>query len=289
MPRTRSQKIRVEDAPFGTRGGTVVTHNFPADGNYKFQMLLHGEPTGFLFGRTVREAQMEVAIDGDRVALLKVDRWMSESDPEGLTVSTPPIYVRAGARRVAATFIQEFEGSEDDLIKPIDHTLADTQIGVGYGVTTLPHLRNLGIVGPFEATGVSDHPARRAIFSCRPTTTAEAVPCARKIVERLATQAYRAPASAAEVDELMRFYTEGARLAASRAACGRRCRRCCRACISSSASKKRRRPPSPAQIYRISDVDLASRLSFLMWGTIPDSELIDVARRGGLSRPEDVR
>ena len=112
---------------------------------------------------------MEVAIDGERVALLKVDRWISEADPEGLTVSTPPIDVRAGARRVAATFIQEFEGSEDDLIKPIDHTLADTQIGVGYGVTTLPHLRNLAVVGPFEVTGVSDNPTRRAIFICRPT------------------------------------------------------------------------------------------------------------------------
>ena len=83
-------------------------------------------------------------------------------------VSTPPIQVRAGARRVAATFIREFEGSEDDLIKPIDHTLADTQIGVGYGVTTLPHLRNLVVIGPFEVTGVSDNPARRAIFVVPP-------------------------------------------------------------------------------------------------------------------------
>ena len=95
-----SQKDRVEGAPFGTRGGTVVTHNFPADGKYKFQLLLHGEPTGLLFGRTVRDIQMEVAIDGERVALLKVDRWMSESDPEGLTVSTGPIQ-RAGRRRIS--------------------------------------------------------------------------------------------------------------------------------------------------------------------------------------------
>ena len=286
VPRTKSQKGRVEDAPFGTRGGTVVTHNFPADGNYKFQLLLHGEPTGFLFGRTVREAQMEVAIDGDRVALLKIDRWMSESDPEGLTVSTPPIYVRAGARRVAATFIQEFEGSEDDLIKPIDHTLADTQIGVGYGVTTLPHLRNLGIVGPFEATGVSDHPARRAIFSCRPTAPAEAVPCARKIVERLAAQAYRGPVSAADVDELMRFYHEGAKAGGFEGGV----RTALQAMLSSLhfVFRVEETPATakPGTIYRISDVDLASRLSFLLWGTIPDSELIDVARRGGLSRPE---
>ena len=83
VPRTQSQKDRVEGAPFGTRGGTVVTHIFPADGKYKFQLLLHGEPAGLLFGRTVRDIQMEVAIDGERAALLKVDRWISESDPEG--------------------------------------------------------------------------------------------------------------------------------------------------------------------------------------------------------------
>ena len=200
VPRTASQKQRVEGAPFGTRGGTVVAHNFPADGTYDFQLLLHGEPTGFLFGRTQRDVQMEVAIDGERVALLKVDRWMSESDPQGLTVSTGPIQVRAGARRVAATFIQEFEGSEDDLIRPIDHTLADTQIGVGYGVTTLPHLRNLAIVGPHAVTGVSDTATRRGIFICRPTAPAEAAPCARRILDRLATQAYRRPATTADVE-----------------------------------------------------------------------------------------
>jgi hypothetical protein len=286
VPRTKSQKTRVEGAPFGTRGGTVVTHNFPADGNYKFQMLLHGEPTGFLFGRTVREVQMEVAIDGDRVALLKVDRWISESDPEGLTVSTPPIYVRAGAHSVAATFIQEFEGAEDDLIKPIDHTLADTQIGVGYGVTTLPHLRNLGIVGPFEVTGVSDHPARRAIFSCRPTAPQEDVACARKIIERLTAQAYRGSVSAADVDELMRFYYEGAKSGGFENGV----RTALQAMLSSLHFVFRvEETPSnakPGSAYRISDVDLASRLSFFLWGTIPDSELIEVARRGGLSRPE---
>ena len=99
VPRTQSQKGRVEGAPFGTRGGTVVTHIFPADGKYKFQLLLHGEPAGLLFGRTVRDIQMEVAVDGERAALLKVDRWISESDPEGLTVTTPPIQVRAGAQK----------------------------------------------------------------------------------------------------------------------------------------------------------------------------------------------
>ena len=286
VARTMSQKERVEGAPFGTRGGTVVVHNFPADGKYKFQMLLHGEPTGYLFGRTVRDIEMEVAVDGERVALVKVDRWMSESDADGLTLSTAPIYVRAGARKVATTFLQEFEGTEDDLIKPIEHTLADTQIGVGYGVTTLPHLRNLSVVGPYEATGVSDHPARRAIFSCRPTAPGEDVACARSILQRLATQAYRRPATTADVDELMAFYSEGAKADGFDGGV----RKSLQALLSSLhfVFRVEETPAGvkPGAAYRISDLDLASRLSFFLWGTVPDRELLDVAARGGLTRPE---
>jgi hypothetical protein len=288
VPRTASQKHRVDGAPFGTRGGTVVTHNFPADGTYDFQLLLHGEPTGFLFGRTQHEIQMEVAVDGERVALLKVDRWMSESDPQGLTVSTGPINVRAGAHQVAATFIQEFEGTEDDLIRPIDHTLADTQIGVGYGVTTLPHLRNLAIVGPFAVTGVSDTPARRAIFVCRPTAPAEAAPCARRILERLAGQAYRRHATAADLNELMPFYERGAQGGGFEGGV-----RTALQALLSSVHFLFRLEETPASVkpgtpYRISNVDLASRLSFFLWGTIPDAELLAVARRGGLARPDMI-
>ena len=288
VPRTASQKHRVEGAPFGTRGGTVVVHNFPADGTYDFQLLLHGEPTGFLFGRTQREIQIEVALDGERVALLKIDRWMSESDPQGLTVSTGPIHVRAGPRQVAATFLQEFEGSEDDLIRPIDHTLADTQIGVGYGVTTLPHLRNLGIVGPFAVTGVSDNPTRRAIFVCRPTTADEAAPCARRILERLAGRAYRRPATSADLNELMPFYEKGAEAGGFEGGV-----RMALQALLSSAHFLFRFEETPAGArpgvpYRIGDAALASRLSFFLWGTIPDADLLAAARRGELARADGL-
>jgi mono/diheme cytochrome c family protein len=288
VPRTQSQKARLEGAPFGTRGGTVVTHTFPADGRYRFQLLLHGEPTGFLFGRTVRDIQMEVAIDGERAALVKVDRWMSEADKEGLTITTPPIQVRAGARRVAATFLQEFEGVEDDLIKPIDNTLADTQIGVGYGVTTLPHLRNLAVVGPYAVTGISDNVARRAIFVCRPAGAADATACAERILDRLATEAYRRPATRADVAELMRFYDQGVRTAAAGGFEGG-VRTAVQAMLSSLhfVFRTERAPArvAPGAVYRITDVDLASRLSFFLWGTIPDRALIDLARQEQLGQP----
>ena len=285
VPRTRSQKDRLDGAPFGTRGGTVLVHNFPADGKYKFQLLLHGEPTGALFGRTMRTIQMEVAIDGELAAAVKVDRWISESDPAGLTVTTEPVTVRAGPHRVAATFVKEFEGSEDDLIRPIDNTLADTQIGVGYGVTTLPHLRKFGIVGPTEVSGVSDTAARRRIFTCRPTVPAEDLPCARRIIERLGTEAYRRPMSASDIDELMPFYKQGAAAGGFEGGI----RNAVQAMLA-SLHFVFRVEETPARvaaggIYRISQTDLASRLSFFLWGTIPDRELIDVARRGELELP----
>ncbi len=286
IPRTQSQKERVEGAPFGTRGGIAVVHNFPADGKYEFQLLLHGEPTGALFGRTRGDIQMEVAIDGARVALVKIDRWMSESDPTGLTVTTDPIDVRAGAHNVAATFIKEFEGREDDLITPIDNTLADTQIGVGYGVTTLAHLRNLAIVGPFEVTGISDNPTRRMIFSCRPTSAEEEVPCAESIISRLVAKAYRRPATQGDVDELMPFYYQGAAFGGFEGGI----RTSLQAMLTSLhfVFRVEKTPPDLAagEVYAISDLDLASRLSFFIWGTVPDQELIDLASRDELSNPD---
>jgi hypothetical protein len=286
VPRTQSQKDRVDGAPFGTRGGTVVTHNFLADGQYKFQLLLHGEPTGALFGRTVGNIQMEVAIDGERAALVKVDRWISESDKDGLMVSTPPIAVKAGPHRIAATFLKEFEGAEDDLMKPIDHTLADTQIGVGYGVTTLPHLRNMAIVGPTAVTGVSDNPVRARIFSCRPATKAEEPACAKQILERVATAAYRRPATAQDLAELMPIFEQ----ASAKNGFDAGIRTALQAALSSLhfIFRVEETPAGvkPGAVYKISDVDLASRLSFFLWGTIPDRELIDAGAKGTLSKPE---
>jgi mono/diheme cytochrome c family protein len=292
VPRTRSQKDRVEGAPFGTRGGTAVVHNFPADGDYTFRMLLHGAPEGELFGRTIGPIHIEVAIDGARVALVKVDRWISESSPMGLAVATEPIRVTAGARRVSAAFLREFEGVEDDLIKPVEHTLADTQIGLGYGVTTVPHLRNFSIAGPVNAKGVSQNPTRNAVASCRPATPADEVPCARRILERVATAAYRRPVSAADLNELMPFYLQGAQsLQGGKPGGFDAGVRTALQALLSSLHFIFRLEEAPANvtrggIYRVSDIDLASRLSFFLWGTVPDQELITTARAGQLARAD---
>ena len=209
VDKTLSQMRHVEGTPLGTRGGTAVWHNFPADGDYVFQIDLHAIPTGQLYGSTSRDEQLEIAINGERVAVLNVDRWATESDPSGLRMETPPIHVLAGQHRVSAAFVQKIEGPVIDLITPVDYTLADSQIGSDYGITTAPHLRDLVITGPFRVTGVSSTESRERVFTCRPTRASEERSCAESIVRRLAEQAYRRPVNDNDVSSLMGFYDQG--------------------------------------------------------------------------------
>ncbi|MCA1585738.1 MAG: DUF1587 domain-containing protein, partial [Acidobacteria bacterium] len=207
ISKTASQLGRVEGAPFGTRGGIAAVHTFPADGEYVFRMDLHSNACGVLFGGTATNEKVEVSIDGERVAVLEIDPRMTEATT-GVTLKTPPIHVKAGARRLAAAFVRQFEGPVTDILAPIDHTLADTQIGVAFGITTLPHLKDLSIVGPYRVTGVSDTATRQRIFTCRPTSASEEAACAASIVRRLATQAFRGPVSDWDFADLMTFYDE---------------------------------------------------------------------------------
>src|SRR5262249_55028018 len=120
LPRTASQLRHVDGAPFGTRGGISIVYNFPADGDYIFRSLMHGTPTGQLFG-WIPEEQLEVSIDGDRVALLNIDLRMSETTATGLNLTTGRFPVKAGAHRVTAAFLEKHSELIDDDIAPIDH------------------------------------------------------------------------------------------------------------------------------------------------------------------------
>ncbi len=285
VPRTASQTRRVEGAPFGTRGGISVVHTFPADGEYVFRVMLHSIPTGQLFGSTVKGEQLEVSIDGRRMAVLDINPRMSESDPNGMNIQTPPVAVKAGPQRVTAAFIQRFEAPVDDLIVPQEYTLADTQIGSGYGVTTLPHVRDLAISGPRRVTGVSDTPSRRRIFICRPTAPDEEVPCARQILLNLTRQAYREPSSSGDIEALMKFYDQGRKGGDFESGI----RMATQALLASPRFLFRLEPAPaalrPGQTYRIGDGELASRLSFFLWGTGPDAALLKAAGAGTLHTP----
>src|SRR5688572_24653613 len=286
VPRTGSQMRHVEGAPFGTRGGIAVEHTFPADGEYSFRMQLHSIPTGQLFGSTVRGELLEVSIDGERAAVLEINPRMSEADPNGMNITTPKIHVKAGTQRVSAAFVARFDAVPDDLMPPIDHTLADSQIGAGFGITTLPHLREFAVTGPFTVTGVSDTPSRRRIFSCRPTSATDEAACAAEIIRKLATQAYRGPLSTADFDGLHKFYQQGRKDGGDFES---GIRMAVQAILASPRFLFRlEEAPAtarPGQNYRITDLDLATRLSFFLWGTGPDDELLKIAQRGTLRGP----
>jgi len=283
LPKTASQMERVEGAPPGTRGGISVDHTFVADGDYVFAMDLFAEPLGFIFGNTRPGEEIEVSLDGARLAIFQIDPRMSE-EKTGLTIKTQPIYVRAGTHRVTAAFIQRFEGLINDLIAPIDHTMADTEIGIAPGITTLPHLRSLSVVGPHRVTGVSDTPSRRRVFSCRPLSPADESTCAADIVRKMATQAFRRPVSEKDHARLMTFYARGRKeknfeFGVTKAL----------EAILASPQFLFRVEETPSRLtnvsYRIGDYELASRLSFFLWGRGPDAALLKAASLGQLSAP----
>ena len=291
ISRAASQMRRVDGAPMGTRGGTSVVHTFPADGHYVIKTSLHYEPLGGLAGRNTMTAynlteQVEVSVNGERVGLFELNTRMSETDPKNsLELATPPVHVKAGPQRVTAAFIQRLDGPVDDLLMPLENTLAD--VSIGFGVTMLPHLRDVVVQGPLDVTGVSDTPSRLKIFSCRPTNAAEEESCAAEIVNQLATQAFRGAPTAADLQDAMKFYEQGRKKGGFEPGI--------RMAVQSILMSPRflfRLEEQPAGVrtatYRIGDEDLASRLSFFLWGTAPDAELLRAASIGSLRTPAGV-
>ncbi|MSO62320.1 MAG: DUF1592 domain-containing protein [Acidobacteria bacterium] len=285
IARAASQMRRVDGAPMGTRGGTSVVHTFPADGHYVFKTSLHYEPLGGLAGRNTMTAyglteQVEISINGERVALFDLNTRMSETDPKNsLELQTPPVQVKAGPQRVTAAFIQRLDGPVDDLLMPLENTLAD--VSITFGITMLPHLRDFVVQGPLDVTGVSDTPSRLKIFSCRPTSAAEEESCAAEIVNKLATQAFRGAPTAADLQDALKFYEQGRKKGGFEPGI--------RLAVQSILMSPRflfRLEEQPAGIraatFRIGEEDLASRLSFFLWGTVPDTELLRAASVGSL-------
>ena len=284
IARLASQTDLVDGAPRGTRGGISEVHNFPADGEYVFTVTLHAIPTGQLYGSNAPfDEKIEVSVNGERVAVLDIDRGMSQADPNGMDIKTKPIPVKAGPQRITAAYLRTFEGPVNDNIAPIGHSIADTQIGSQSGVTILSHIQMFAVTGPFNATGVSETPSRRRIFTCRPTTSAEARPCAERIVARLGAAAYRRPLSPSDSKALMTFYDTGAKEGGFELGV----RTAVEALLASPHFIFRAEEvPSTAKAgdrVAVAGVDIASRLSFFLWGAPPDSTLLAVARRGGLS------
>jgi Protein of unknown function (DUF1592)/Protein of unknown function (DUF1588)/Protein of unknown function (DUF1585)/Protein of unknown function (DUF1587)/Protein of unknown function (DUF1595) len=275
VPSTLSQVRHIEGTPFSTRGGMVVSHNFPADGEYVFRMTLYFTTNTFVFGTFQKGEQLEIAVNGERVALLDVNPAMKVDDD----LRTPPIRVKAGPQTISAAFIQKASGPVDDYLEPYEHSLGDLFAGRTQGVTALPHLRDLGIDGPYRVTGVGDTPSRRRIFTCRPVAGQDELPCARAILSRLAGQAYRKPPSEADVEDLLRTYQAG-RNNGGDFESGIRLGLQLILANPEFVFRFERTPANvpPGANYRISDLELASRLSYFLWSSAPDSQLLDLAK-----------
>lgn len=282
VSRVMSQTRHVEGTPFGTRGGLAVVHDFPADGEYIFKVGFYYSPTGPLFGLNQGKGQqIEIAVNGERVALLDINPNMKLAN-DG--IKTPPIKVRAGPQRISASFPQKFDGPIEDEYRMVEQSLVDVSAGTVPGMTTLPHLHELSITGPTVASGVSDTPSRHKIFSCRPAGDDE-IPCAKQIIGALARQAYRRPVTANDFEGLLGFYQRGRNSGDFDSGI----RTAIQAIIASPEFVFRfERTPAnvaPGKNYHISDLELASRLSFFLWSSAPDDQLLTAATQGKLKDP----
>jgi hypothetical protein len=263
-------------APYGTRGGIVVDHVFPADGEYVFGM-------DFAMGSGSRFEDVDISIDGERVGLVAFTRVGQGADGRGSApVAAEPVFVRAGQHTVSAAFVRRQEGPYEDLIRPHDWSMAGGGSGGG-GITTLPHVRSFVISGPDNATGVSDSPTRQLIFTCRPTVPSEEETCARQVIENMASRAYRRAVSEDEVEGLMWFYNDGLEKGGFEVGV-----RTALEAVLASPFFVLRLESEPqnldaGEVFGLEGIDLANRLSFFLWGTSPDEELLRLAEAGRLS------
>ncbi len=303
-----SQNQTLEGQPLGTRGGTTVRHNFPVDGEYVIRLALLKLSFGQVFGEGAEGEELEVTLNGERVKLFKLDEvpmfFMREtpgSHPpkpqptdslEERVKMTPDIRlefrvkVTAGPQTIGVAFLQKSHAANEDLVRrPVSSTY-DVFIGMQYGYTTAPHLSRLAITGPYNATGLGETPSRQRIFTCRPTSAADETGCARRILTTLVRRAFRRAPTSADVESMLGFYQqERSSTGNFEAGIEMALRR-----ILADPEFIFRFEPTPAGAlpnvpYRVSDTELASRLSFFLWSTIPDDELLQVAIDGKLHEP----
>jgi hypothetical protein len=283
VPQSISQTKHVEGTPFGTRGGILVEHNFPADGEYVFRMSFYYSSIGPVFGdnKPSEGSQVEISVDGERVSLMNFNGKMKVSD----IIKTEPIKITSGPHKISAAFVEKFAGPVQDFVMPFQQALADLSTGHINGLTGLPHLRNLGIDGPYNVTGISDMPSRRKILTCNAATAKDELPCATRIISGLARQAFRRPVTDVDLRTLMVSYqtgrTEGGFDAGIRLAVQ---------AILADPEFIFRFERVPAGVtagsnYRVSDLELASRLSFFLWSGPPDDQLITLAAQNKLKDP----
>ena len=269
-----------ETMPLGSRGGTSVSHYFPVDGEYEISVGLQTGRYDENLGLQ-RERKLDLRIDDQRLELFTIaadpragelEHGAKEAPDSHLKIRVP---VKAGARTLVATFLKDTVMPEG--ILPATRETAFFE-GVG----------SISVVGPYDVEGPGDTPSRERIFVCHPAASAEEQACAAKIISTVAHRAYRRPITADDMPELLALYRQGAESGGFEAGV----RLALQKILVSPEFIFRVEldPPNaaPGSVHRVSDIELASRLSFFLWSSIPDDELLAVAERGELSDPSTL-
>jgi len=271
----------------GTRGGILIHHNFPLDADYEFNVFLLRNIVGYLTGMEFPH-QLEISIDGERVFIAPVggeeDLKLVDTNLAlaGDTLDArlrTKVHVKAGPHDVAVAFLRRDSAESDEPLQPFTRDL-DLQ-----NMNGIPLIDHVQVTGPFNATGPGDTPSRRRIFVCTPGNSSDEVPCAKKILSALARRAYRRPVTDGDMETLLNFFQAGKNQGNFESGIEGALR-----LILASPKFLFRAEPDPARVaagtvYHVSDLELASRLSFFLWSSIPDDELLNVAAQGKLKEP----
>ena len=293
VPSDLNQNNHIEGLPFGTRGGTSFRYNFPVSGDYEIKLELGKSWNSNRIGGLRNPHNLVVTLDGEPVRTLTVEprprRDPATNQNQYENTNRPAdadlmarIPITAGPRVVGVAF--ESQGSE--LTERRRQPFLKVHITVGGDQRTQPNLYSVTITGPFNPTGPGDTPSRRRIFTCHPTDSSEEPACAEEILLNLSRRAYRRPTTDTDLSTLLSFYRQGRATGTFETGIEMALRRML---VSPEFLFRIERDPeniSSDAAYFISDIELASRLSFLLWSSIPDDELLDIASRKSLRDPE---
>ena len=289
VPPDLPQDDRLDGLPFGTRGGTVVRYTFPRDGEYTIRMQIARTNNGESLPDFDQPQTLEISVDGERLEVFTLPPMEPgtgrRSDRRKLDADWQVRYqAKAGPRAIELTFLNRTPALLENFIEPF---LKPYEGGSNAHYTTRKgaYLRSIEIGGPFNVSGAGDTPSRRRIFVCHPASRDEEAGCANTILSALARRAYRRPVTDSDLRGLLTFYNSGR----AKGSFEMGIERALDALLVSPEFLFRveRDPTSiaPNTAYRVSDLELASRLSFFLWSSIPDDDLLDVAVRQELRQP----
>ena len=280
LPPDLTQEERFEELPLGTRGGTVVPYTFPLDAEYEVQLRLARDRNEHVEGLKVAH-EVEFTLDGERVRLFTVEPPEPGQDhhavDQNLKVRIP---VKAGPHVLAVAFVKKRSALLETERQPLQvHFNMDRHPRVQ------PALYSLTVNGPYAAKGPGDTPSRRRLFVCQPAAPGEEDGCAKRILATVMRRAYRRPVTDADLVAPLRFYRDGRKEAGFENGIEMALRS---VLVSPEFLFRVEQDPAgvaPGSAYAVSDLELASRISFFLWSSIPDDELLDAAVRGKLKTP----